>query len=73
MVAFFSQISSHLPTFQSFEAIFSKPRIDMDTIFSIKVAQDPRLHFRKKIKKISFMVLFWFRKLYKHFIAYILA
>ena len=34
------------------EANFSKPRRDMDSMFSLKVTQDPRLRFRrKKFKK----------------------
>ena len=76
---FFSQISWHLPTFQTYEAIFSKPRIDMDTMFSLKVAQDPRLHVRQKmfrknsaswvfwkkfLKKLDFSVFFFFDPLY---------
>ena len=45
---FFSQISWHVPIFQTCVANFSKPRTDMVTMFSLKVAQDPRLHFRRK-------------------------
>ena len=51
-------IHIHLPTFQTCEANFSKPRIDMGTMFSLKIAQDPRLYFRRKhfLKKFDFMV-----------------
>ena len=44
----FSQIPWHVPTFETCEANFSEPRRDTDTMFSLKVAQDPRLHFRRK-------------------------
>ena len=37
-----------MPNFQKSEANFSKPRIEMDTMFSIKVTQDPTLHFRRE-------------------------
>ena len=51
-----------MPTSQTGAANFSKPRIDMDTMFSLKVAQDPQVHFRlKKLKKFSFVKTF-FRK-----------
>ena len=45
---FFSQISWLVPIFQTCEANFSKPRTNTDIMFSLKVAQDPRLHFRRK-------------------------
>ena len=51
MVSFFSQISWHVPTFQTCEANFSKPITDTDTMFSLKVAKDLRLHFRGKNSK----------------------
>ena len=53
-LCFFSQISWHVPIFQSCEANFSNSRTDTDIMFSLKVAQDPRLHFRRKklFKKI---------------------
>ena len=49
-----------MPIFQTCEANFSKPRTDTDTMFSLKVAQDPRLHFRRKKfpKKFGFMGFF---------------
>ena len=60
---FFSQISWHVPIFQTCEANFSKPRTDMDTMFSLKVAQDPRLHFRrKKFSKEKFGFMGFFQK-----------
>ena len=59
-LCFFSQISWHVPIFQTYEANFSKPKSDTDTLFSLKVAQDPRLQFRRKKirKKFGFMVFF---------------
>ena len=59
-LCFFSQISWHVSTFQTCAANFSKPITDTDTMFPLKVAQVPGLHFRwKKIsKKIGFMVFF---------------
>ena len=60
MVTFFSQISWHVPTFQTCAANFSKPITDTNTMFPLKIAQVPGLHFRwKKIrKKIGFLVFF---------------
>ena len=45
---FFSQISWHVPIFQTCEANFLKPITDTDTMFPLKVAQVPGLHFRRK-------------------------
>ena len=55
---FFSQISWHMPTFQTCAANFSKPITDTDTMFPLKVAQVPGLHFRRK-KSASW---FFFKK-----------
>ena len=56
-LCFFSQISWLVPIFQTCEANFSKPRTDTDTIFSLKIPQDPRLQFRWKkfSKNFAFM------------------
>ena len=49
---FFSQISWHVPIFQTCEPNFAKHRTDTDTMFSLKNAQDHRLHFcREKFSK----------------------
>ena len=69
---FFSQISWHVPIFQTCEANFSKPITDTETMFPLKVAHDPRLHiaptiiFRKKVRLLGFFskelmkkTLFW--------------
>ena len=43
-------ISDFVTNFQDGEANSSKPRIDMDTMFSQKLALDPGLHFRPCFK-----------------------
>ena len=59
-LCFFSQISRHVPAFQICEANFSKAIPNKDTKFSLQIAQDPRLQFRRKRfwKKIGFMGFF---------------
>ena len=49
-----------LSIFQTCEASFSKSRTDTNIMFSLKVAQDPRLPFHRKkfSKKFGFMVFF---------------
>ena len=60
---FLSHISWHVPNFRIFEAIFSKPGIDMDTRFQLKFPQNPVLYFYwKKIKNrliVFFVSKFW--------------
>ena len=49
--------------FQICEANFSKPKTNANTMFSLIVAQDPRLHFRrKKISKKNSASWFFFQK-----------
>ena len=51
-------------TFQTCETNFSKPRTDADTMFSLKIAQDPRLLFRRKknfFNKTLFLTAFHIR------------
>ena len=38
--------------FPTSEANLSKPRIDTDTMFLLKIARAPRLHLHEKIKKL---------------------
>ena len=46
-----------MPNFQTCEANLSKPRIDINTMFSLKVAQDPMLLFAvRKFVKIRLYV-----------------
>ena len=64
---FFSQISWHVPYFQTCEANFSKPITDTDTMFRLKVAQDPGLHFRRKnFSKKSRLHGFFKKKFWKN-------
>ena len=66
-VYFFSQISWHVPIFQTCEANFSKSRTDTDTMFSLKVAQDPRPHFcREKFSKKTRFHGFFQKKFWKN-------
>ena len=76
----FSQISWYVPILQTCEANFSKPRTDTDTMFSLNVAQDPRVRVHRKkflkknwlhgfsskdiLKKRSFWLFFIFDPLY---------
>ena len=68
---FFSQISWHVPTFQTCAAKFSKPITDTDTMFPLKVAQVPGLHFRwKKNSKKNRLHVFFKKKFWKNAFFY---
>ena len=57
--SFADSVTFFVPTFHTCEANFSKPITDTDTMFPLKVAQDPGLRFRRKKiseKKLGFMV-----------------
>ena len=74
-LCFFSQISWHVPTFQTCAANFSKPITDTDTMFPLKIAQVPGLHFRRKkiSKKIRlhgfFKKKFWKNAIFDYFLC----
>ena len=57
MALSFLQISLHTAKIPTCEGILSKPRIDTDTMFLLKIAQAPRLHLhKKKIIKLAVLV-----------------
>ena len=65
MVTFFFADFVTCANFSNLSGKFPKPRTDTDTMFSLKVAQDPRLHFRRQKIEENLASWVFFRRIFE--------